>query len=125
MTHYLLTALGGAIGATLRYGVGRFVQDALNRAEFPYNTVLINVVGCLVFGIIIGLVDEGRSISPEQRTFMLVGILGGFTTFSTFGYETFAFLRDGQLILALLNVGLQVVLGIAGVWLGTMLARVL
>ncbi|MEP7199276.1 MAG: CrcB family protein, partial [Chloroflexota bacterium] len=88
-------------------------------------TLVINVVGCFVFGFIIGLVDEGRNITPEQRTFVLVGILGGFTTFSTFGYETFAFLRDGQIVPALLNVGLQVVIGVIAVWLGTVTARLL
>lgn len=125
MQHYLLTAFGGAFGATLRYGIGRWVQDTLNRPEFPYGTLVINVVGCFVFGFIIGLVDEGRNITPEQRTFVLVGILGGFTTFSTFGYETFAFLRDGQIVPALLNVGLQVVIGVIAVWLGTVTARLL
>jgi len=84
---------------------------------------LINVSGCMVFGFIMGLLDKGYAITPEQRTFMLVGILGGYTTFSTFGFETYAFLRDGQLAAALLNVGLQVVLGVLGVWLGALVAR--
>ncbi len=123
MLHYVLAALGGAVGATLRYALGGLVQNALNRPEFPYNTLVINVLGCLVFGVIIGLVDEGYRITPEQRTFALVGVLGGFTTFSTFGYETFAFLRDGEWLYAMLNIGAQVVLGIVGVWIGTLIAR--
>ncbi len=125
MQHYVLTAVGGAIGATLRYGVGRWVQDALDRPWFPYNTLLINMVGCFVFGLVMGLVDTGRDITPEQRTFVLVGICGGFTTFSTFGYETFAFLRDGQIVPALANVSLQVVAGLLAVWIGMALARAL
>lgn len=125
MQHYILTAIGGAIGATLRYGLGRWVQDALDRPWFPYNTLVINVIGCLVFGLVMGMLDGGRNITPEQRTFVLVGICGGFTTFSTFGYETFALLRDGQLIPALANVGLQVVAGLVAVWLGGVLARAL
>ncbi|MCA1552867.1 MAG: fluoride efflux transporter CrcB [Chloroflexi bacterium] len=123
MVHYILAAIGGAMGATLRYLVGGIVQNALNRPDFPYSTLLINVVGCLVFGLIIGLVDEGHRITPEQRTFMLVGVLGGFTTFSTFGYETFAFLRDGEWLYAMLNIGAQTALGVLGVWLGTIIAR--
>lgn len=123
MTLYVLTALGGAIGATLRYGLGRWAQDFLGQPGFPYGTLLINVSGCMVFGFIMGLLDKGYAITPEQRTFMLVGILGGYTTFSTFGFETYAFLRDGQLAAALLNVGLQVVLGVLGVWLGALVAR--
>lgn len=125
MQHYILTAIGGAIGATLRYGLGRWVQDALDRPWFPYNTLVINVIGCLVFGLVMGMLDGGRNITPEQRTFVLVGICGGFTTFSTFGYETFALLRDGQLIPALANVGLQVAAGLVAVWLGGVLARAL
>ena len=121
--HYLLTALGGAVGATLRYGIGRWVQEMLDRPWFPYNTVVINLTGCLVFGFIMGMVDRGRDVSPEQRTFLLVGILGGYTTFSTFGYETFALLRDGQLAPALANAALQVVGGVLAVWLGIALAR--
>jgi CrcB protein len=124
MLLYVLAALGGALGAVLRYAVGRFVQDVLDRPWFPYNTLFINVTGCFVFGLIMGWVEAGRSLTPEQRTFMLVGILGGYTTFSTFGFETFALLRDGQIVPALLNVGLQCVLGIVGVWLGMGLARV-
>lgn len=125
MTLYLLTALGGAIGATLRFGIGRWVQDMLGQPGFPYGTLLINVTGCIVFGFIAGLVDKGAAITTEQRTFMLVGILGGYTTFSTFGYDTFALLRDGQLAAALLNVGVQVVAGVLGVWLGMAGARAL
>lgn len=125
MQHYILTAIGGAIGATLRYELGRWVQDALDRPWFPYNTLVINVIGCLVFGLVMGMLDGGRNITPEQRTFVLVGICGGFTTFSTFGYETFALLRDGQLIPALANVGLQVAAGLVAVWLGGVLARAL
>ena len=125
MQHYILTAIGGAIGATLRYGFGRWVQDALDRPWFPYNTLLINVIGCFVFGLVMGLLDGGRNITPEQRTFVLVGLCGGFTTFSTFGYETFALLRDGQLLPALANAGLQVVAGLVAVWLGGVLAHAL
>ena len=125
MTLYILTALGGAIGATLRFGIGRWAQDFFGQPGFPYGTLLINVTGCVVFGFIMGLVDKGYPIGTEQRTFMLVGILGGYTTFSTFGFETFAFLRDGQLEAALLNAALQVVIGVLGVWLGTVAARLL
>ena len=125
MTLYVLTALGGAIGAALRYGIGRWAQDFPGQAGFPYGTLLINVSGCMVFGFIMGLLDKGYAIGPEQRTFMLVGILGGYTTFSTFGFETYAFLREGQLAAGLLNVGLQVVIGVLGVWLRMVGARAL
>ena len=125
MTLYIMTALGGAIGATLRFGIGRWAQDFFGQPGFPYSTLLINVTGCVVFGFIMGLIDKGYAIGPEQRTFMLVGILGGYTTFSTFGFETFALLRDGQLEAALLNAALQVVIGVLGVWLGTLAARLI
>ena len=75
MTLYLLTALGGAIGASLRFGLGRWVQAALGQPEFPVGTVLINVSGCIVFGFIAGLIDKGAAITTEQHTFMLVHAL--------------------------------------------------
>ena len=125
MTLYIVTALGGAIGATLRFGIGRWAQDFFGQPSFPYGTLLINVSGCMVFGIIMGLIDKGYAIGPEQRTFMLVGILGGYTTFSTFGFETFALLRDGHGEAALLNAALQVVVGVLGVWLGMLVARLI
>ena len=125
MTHYLLIAFGGALGATLRFAIGQFVQSALDRPWFPFATLFINIAGCFIFGVVIGLSEAGRNITAEQRSFILVGILGGFTTFSSFGYETFNLMRTDHLNAAVVNISVQVVLGIVGVWLGIQCARLL
>ena len=114
----LLVGAGGFVGAIARYGLSGFVHRQLPLSNFPYGTLAVNLLGCLVIGLVLGLVESRQMFGPEFRTFALIGILGAFTTFSTFGYETFAMLRDGEHLRALLNVGLQVLLGLALVWLG-------
>jgi CrcB protein len=81
----------------------------------------VNLVGCLLIGVFAGLAESRQLFGPEFRTFVLIGLLGGFTTFSTLGYETFAMIRDDEYLLATVNVGVQVVLGLALVWAGYML----
>src|SRR5690349_19250817 len=106
-----LVAIGGALGAVTRYGVSTLVRAVTAPAFFPYGTFLINIVGCLAFGAIVGVADaRGQGLSPSARAFLLVGILGGFTTFSSFGWETFELIRNGQIGLAFVNAGGQVVL---------------
>lgn len=83
---------------------------------------MVNVIGCFFIGFFSELAEGRGLFSPDARAFLIVGILGGFTTFSTFGNETMNLVRDGQWILALLNVGGQVLLGLGGVWLGYILA---
>jgi fluoride exporter len=113
----LLIALGGALGSVCRYGLATLVQR-LSSPFFPYGTFAVNVAGCLVFGIIVGAARERFVLGPPERAFLLIGILGGFTTFSTFTYETFTLLQDGQLVRAFANVAGQVVCGLAALWLG-------
>jgi CrcB protein len=90
---------------------------------FPLETLLINVIGCLVLGLLAGLSESRGVFSGTTRAFLFIGVLGGFTTFSTFGYETFQLMRDGQWPTALASVALQSVLGIGGVWAGHVLAQ--
>jgi fluoride exporter len=92
---------------------------------FPYGTFVVNVVGCLVFGIIMGAARQRFVLGPSERAFLLIGILGGFTTFSTFTYETFALLQDGQLARALLNAGGQVACGFVALWAGYVMVAAL
>jgi CrcB protein len=84
---------------------------------------MVNVVGCLVFGVIAGLSEERAFVGPAARTFLLVGLLGGFTTFSSFTFETFALLRDAEFGLALVNTLGQVVVGLGALWVGYVVAR--
>ena len=109
---------GGFLGALARYGLSGLVQRQVPLATFPYGTLVVNLVGCLVIGVTAGLVESRQLFGPEFRVFALIGVLGGFTTFSTFGHETVAMIRDDEFLRAAANVGLHVLLGLALVWLG-------
>ena len=117
----LLIALGGALGSVCRYGLSTLVQR-LSSPFFPYGTFVVNVLGCFVFGVIMGAARQRFVLGPPERAFLLIGILGGFTTFSTFTYETFALLQGGEFVRAFLNTGGQVVFGLAALWAGYVLA---
>ena len=114
----LIVGSGGFLGALARYGLSGIVQRHLPLATFPYGTLVVNLVGCLLIGAIVGLAESRQLFGPELRTFVLIGILGAFTTFSTFGFETFSMLRDHEYLRATANVGVHVMLGLALVWLG-------
>ncbi|WP_243032358.1 fluoride efflux transporter CrcB [Thermus altitudinis] len=116
MERYLLVALGGALGSALRYGLGAWVQ-ALTGPGFPYSTLVINALGSFLIGVVIRLSLEG-ALSGEGRLFLAVGVLGGFTTFSTFSYETLALLQDGEVGRAFLYVFFSIFLGLFLVFLG-------
>lgn len=118
----VLVGAGGFIGAICRYGISGFVQRSAAIGAFPYGTLLVNMLGCLLIGGIVGIIDTRQLVNPEIRSFILVGVLGGFTTYSTFGLETFSLLRDADYGRAVMNVTVHVVLGLALVWIGYSLA---
>jgi CrcB protein len=122
MDKALYVGIGGFIGSVLRYWVSGAVQQVANNPAFPLGTLAVNLFGCLVIGFLSQLADMRGVFTPEARLFVFVGILGGFTTFSTFGNETMNFLRDGQSLPALLNVGIHIFAGLAAIWLGRSLA---
>ncbi|HJO05040.1 MAG TPA: fluoride efflux transporter CrcB [Acidobacteriota bacterium] len=109
---------GGFLGALARYGLSGLVHRQVPLTTFPYGTLLVNLLGCLLIGVVAGYAESRQLFGLEVRMFVLIGVLGGFTTFSTFGYETFAMLRDNDLLRAAANVGAHVILGLALVWLG-------
>lgn len=123
MARLLLVGLGGFLGSVSRYLLGGLVQRAAPGLLFPIGTLAVNILGCLVIGFLAGLAETRGVFTPEARVFLMIGVLGGFTTFSTFGYETFQLLRDVQIGAAAVNVGLQVALGLLAVWSGHVLAR--
>jgi CrcB protein len=108
----LLIALGGAAGTLARYGTGTLLAVPTERAEFPFGTLAVNLVGCLAMGVLQGYFAE-RLVPVAYRQALLVGFLGGYTTFSSFGWETSAFLRGGQWGFAFLNLAANNVIGIA------------
>jgi CrcB protein len=113
----LLVALGGAIGSAARYWLGGLVHR-FSSPYFPFGTFTVNLVGCFVFGAIVAVSEQRAAVSPAARTFLLIGVLGGFTTFSSFSYETFGLLRDAQFLRATTNVAGQVFLGLLALWAG-------
>jgi CrcB protein len=122
MVKLLLIGTGGFLGSILRYLLSGAIQSASQSIAFPYGTLAVNVIGCFFIGFLSELAESRSLLSPEMRAFLIVGILGGFTTFSAFGNETMNLLRDGERALALMNVSAQVLLGLGGVWLGYALA---
>jgi fluoride exporter len=114
----LVIGAGGFIGTMLRYLVSGTVQTAMRNATFPFGTVIVNLSGCFVVGFLAELAESRGFLTDASRAFLMIGVLGGYTTFSAFGNETVNLFRDGESLLALGNVALQVVLGLACVWLG-------
>jgi len=114
--------MGSGLGGVLRYTLGGYVQRWAG-STFPWGTLFVNVSGCALIGFLSAALSGRWLIREDYRIALLVGVLGGFTTFSTLGYETFALLNDGQTTRAALNAALSLVLGISAVWIGYRLAQ--
>jgi len=118
----LLVGAGGFAGSVLRYAVSGLVHRLMPFATFPFGTLAVNALGCLVIGVLGGFSEGRHAIGHDLRLFLFLGLLGGFTTFSSFGYETLALLRDGENARAAANVALQLVTGLGLAWAGYSLA---
>jgi len=114
----LIIGLGGFIGAVLRYLVSSVTQAASGSAIFPYGTMCVNLTGCFVIGVFSLLAETRGMLTAETRLFLFIGLLGSFTTFSTFGHETFNLIREGRPVLAGMNASAHLILGLLCVWLG-------
>lgn len=122
MINILLIGMGGALGSVARYLVSGWVQAISRNVTFPYGTLTVNVVGCFVIGFLAQLAEARGMLTSEARALIFIGLLGGFTTFSTFGNETFNLARSGEMTSALVNVGANVILGLLAVWGGHIIA---
>jgi len=122
LTFAALVGAGGFFGSLARYSLTLFIQRQFPGSLFPWGTLAVNLLGCFLIGIVAGFIQEKQIISPAVSVFVLIGILGGFTTYSTFGYETFALLREAEFFRASATVLVHVVAGLALVWLGFGLA---
>ncbi len=121
---WLWVGLGGFLGAILRYGAGGAIQRlAPMGGAFPLGTLGVNVIGSLCIGLLSGLAESRGLLGSEARLFLIVGLLGSFTTFSTFSLESLQLARGGQWGLFALNAGGQFTLGLGAVWLGWILTR--
>jgi len=124
MQRLLFIGLAGGAGTLLRYWLSEFTARRFGE-QFPVGTVVVNLVGCFFAGVLFYVIFDRYALSPTLRTIILIGLLGGFTTFSSYGLQTFALLRDGQMGLALFNIALSNVGGLLLVWFGYSLAKIL
>lgn len=117
-----LVALGGSIGSCLRYLVSLWSADRFG-ADFPFGTLLVNIVGCFIIGAFLTVATDKYIFDPNLRFLVVVGFCGGLTTFSSFGYETLKLLEGAGYHYAMLNIAANVVLGLLATWLGMILAK--
>ena len=117
-----MVGAGGCISSVLRYLVSGWVQDRSGSIAFPFGTVSVNLSGCFAIGLLSWLVETRSLFSPETRAFLLIGLLGGFTTFSTFGNETLSLLRNSRVEMAMLYTAVHVIAGVGMVWAGRLVA---
>jgi CrcB protein len=117
MNNILFVAIGGALGASMRYGVTVLMISLLGKG-FPYATLLVNVIGSFVMGILFSLIEHDMMADLPWRSLFGIGLLGAFTTFSTFSLDTLLLLQDGDWLKAMLNILLNVVVCIFAAWLG-------
>lgn len=117
MLRFLAVGLGGFAGAVARYAVSGLVQRYAN-GSFPVGTLAVNLIGCLLIGALMRLAEERQLFASNTRLFLMIGLLGSFTTFSTFGYETFELLRSHEFLAALCNVSANTLIGVTAVVLG-------
>lgn len=118
MRNILIIGTGGFIGAVLRYLVVLSTQIFKDKLPLPLGTLLVNVIGCLLIGVLATLAEQGQILTAESRNFLIVGVLGAFTTFSTFGYESVTLLQGGFKFNFFANLAVQLTLGLGAVWLG-------
>jgi CrcB protein len=124
MFNYILVSAGAAFGGALRYGISTYIQKHIS-VIFPYGTLVVNIVGSFILGFVMFYLNEKELIGSEFRLFLTIGFCGGFTTFSTFSYETMKLFRDAEVGLAIYNVMLNVVLCLIGIYLAYLISKLL
>jgi fluoride exporter len=122
MRNLLLVGGGGFLGSVARYYLGGWATQMSHASRFPVGTLVVNVTGCLLIGLLAGLAEHAHLLSPPTRLFLLTGFLGGFTTYSAFAYETYFLGREHLALAAVANVALQLTLGLGAVLLGSRIA---
>ena len=123
LTQALLVSMGGFVGSGARFLVGEAVHR-IAPAGVPLGTLVVNVVGCVAIGFLGGIMDARHFLGPAQRLFLMAGVLGGFTTFSTFAMETFHLANAGGFTRAATHAAAHVILGLGGAWLGWTATRI-
>ena len=122
MNKYWLVGIGGFLGAIARFWLGGYISNRMG-TRFPYGTFVINITGSFLIGFVITLMAERTYLNPTLRYLIPIGFIGAYTTFSTFEYEIFRSVQDGDLLIAGLNIGSSVILGFVAVWLGAITGK--
>ncbi|MGA3211143.1 MAG: fluoride efflux transporter CrcB [Terriglobales bacterium] len=117
MIKYLMVGMGGFAGSVLRFWLGSYIGGRMG-TRFPYGTFVINVTGSFVIGFVLSVLASKTHLSPNWRYAIPIGFIGGYTTFSSFEYETLRALQEGQVLSGVLNITLSVALGLIAVWMG-------
>jgi CrcB protein len=120
----IIAGIGGFIGTVFRYWISLFSYRVLGQ-DFPYGTLIVNIGGSLLIGFLMSLFEEKLIVSANLRIFLTIGILGGFTTFSTFSYETVVLLRESSFFVAAINILTTVFVCLAATWLGALTAKLI
>ena len=124
MEKYLIVGVGGFAGSIARFWLGAYIGQRMG-SRFPYGTLLINITGSFLVGFVMTVLTEKTSLSPNWRYLVPIGFIGGYTTFSTFEFETLRAMQDGQFTIGILNVVLSVLVGFLMVWMGAMAGKAL
>ncbi|MGA9304998.1 MAG: fluoride efflux transporter CrcB [Candidatus Sulfotelmatobacter sp.] len=122
MLKYLLVGVGGGLGSILRFWLGAYIGSRMG-TRFPYATLVINITGSFLIGLVFALMTARTSWSPNWRYLIPIGFIGGYTTFSSFEYETLRTIQDGQIGLGFLYVAVSVIVGFVAVWGGVVTGR--
>jgi fluoride exporter len=120
----ILAGLGGFIGSACRYWFSLVAYRFFGQ-DFPYGTLIVNVIGSLLIGLLMALFEERFVISPNLRIFLTIGILGGFTTFSTFSYETVELLREGSYLTSIINILSTLFICLTATWFGSIIGKLI
>ena len=123
MMNIFLVGVGGAVGSVARYLMTVFITRAFSTGVFPYGTLAVNVLGCFTIAFIGALASDKINLTADLRLLLFTGFLGGFTTFSAFGYETFYLLKTSHFFLAFLNIAASLILGLGAIFIGYWLGR--
>ncbi len=118
----ILVGIGGSIGSVLRYAIALLMAKPTS-SSFPFATLIVNLVGCFLIGVIVALSGKGDLVTPEWRIFLTAGFCGGFTTFSAFSLENIRLMQDGEFTLVALYVTASIIVGLAATYLGMLLVR--
>ena len=119
----LWVGIGGFVGTVGRFVVTGFFNRLTPALAFPVGTLAVNILGCLLIGLLHGLAESRNLLGPDTRIFLFIVVLGGFTTYSTFGFESLALLKDGEFLKTSANILLHVIFGLSAVWIGDILGR--